>query len=61
MTLPGRRPGIPELLITPVSAAVEPYRFETCTGDQRGPAAVGRRRRSGGAGGPAHLAGMRAP
>ena len=47
MTLPGRRPGIPELLITPVSAAVEPYRFETCTGDQRGPAAVGRRGRPG--------------
>ena len=33
MPLSATHPGFPEMLITPVSAAVEPYRFESCTGD----------------------------
>ena len=33
MPLSATHPGFPEMLIRPVSAAVEPYRFESCTGD----------------------------
>ncbi|WP_273168707.1 GNAT family N-acetyltransferase [Actinomyces israelii] len=39
MTLSTTHPGFPDLLIPPVSAAVEPYRFETCAGDAADPAA----------------------
>ena len=37
MTLSTTHPGFPELLIASVSTAVEPYRFETCTGDAADP------------------------